>query len=413
MSKSSNNIQVVIIGSDINAYYMARCYHEAYNKKAHLIAKEPMNFTSLSKILTIEYNSNLWNSAAFLESLIEFGKKYSDKKLVLIPSTDIYVRLINENAKKLAKYYLFYNIGINLVDSLLLKDEFYDQFKDSGLDLPKTYVHKCKPGSVVSKNKLADFLFPVVIKPSDGVAYYKHRFDGQAKVYRASSVIEINNIISKITDSGYSENLVVQEFIPGNDDQLYDSIFFVNQHGEAELASFAQIGLQEHTSTGVGNCTVLINGYTQHGKPEPQIKKMKDFLEKIGYRGFAEFDLKYDERDKKYKVFEINPRQARSSYYLAAAGYNPVKYMIDDLVFNKRNNFKIIDEKIALSFVPQKVIKDHIENDGLKKEIFKLKSAGKLVDPLDYSKDSGLKRKLWLTLRKLQYIKKYKTHSWY
>ncbi len=66
---------------------------------------------------------------------------------------------------------------------------------------------------------------------------------------------------------------------------------------------FAQIGLQEHTPTGIGNCTVLVNGYSEYGYPEELIYKLKDFLESIGYQGFAEFDLKYDIRDKKYKVF--------------------------------------------------------------------------------------------------------------
>jgi D-aspartate ligase len=410
---SSDDIQVVIIGSDINAYFMARCYHEAYGKTAHLIAKEPMSFTSLSKILTIEYHKELWNTKTFVSSLLEFAKNNQHKKLVLIPSTDIYVRLINENARKLAKYYLFHQIGNELVDNLLLKDGFYEKFKNSGLDLPKTYIHKCKPGNLIAKNQLKDLLFPVVIKPSNGVAYYKHPFSGQAKVYRASSLIDLNNIISKVTDSGYNDNLIIQEFIPGDDDRLYDSVFFVNSDSKAELASFAQIGLQEHTSTGVGNCTVLVNGYAQHGDPDSQIKKMKVFLEKINYKGFAEFDLKYDERDNKYKVFEINPRQARSSYYLAAAGYNPVEYIVNDLVFNKRGKFKIISEKIALSFVPIKVIRDHIKNKSLKREIFKLKRQGKLVDPLDYPNDFSLKRALWLTLRKLQYIRKYKSQNWY
>lgn len=413
MSKTNDGIRVVIVGSDINAYYMARCYHEAYGKKAHLIAKEPMSFTSLSNILTIEYHPNLWNEAVFLESLLAFGKENSSKKLVLIPSTDIYVRLINENAKKLAKYYLFYNIGVNLVDNLLLKNQFYDTFKKSGLDLPKTYIHQCKPGNLIAKNQLRNFLFPVVIKPSDGVSYYKHPFEGQAKVYRASSLVELNNVVAKIISSGYTESLVIQEFIPGDDDKLYDSVFFVNQHGEAELASFAQIGLQEHTSTGVGNCTVLVNGYAEHGNPDVEIKKMKAFLEEVNYKGFAEFDLKYDERDKKYKVFEINPRQARSSYYLAAAGYNPVERIVDDLVFAKRNPFKVMSEKVALSFVPVKVIKDNIANKSLKREVFRLKREGKLVDPLDYSKDSSFKRRLWLVLRKLQYIRKYKSNNWY
>ena len=37
---------LLIVGMDANAYYMARCYHEKYGKKAYLIGKNPIWFTS-------------------------------------------------------------------------------------------------------------------------------------------------------------------------------------------------------------------------------------------------------------------------------------------------------------------------------------------------------------------------------
>lgn len=35
------NVKVLIVGSDANAYYLARCAHETLNKKAHIISKTP------------------------------------------------------------------------------------------------------------------------------------------------------------------------------------------------------------------------------------------------------------------------------------------------------------------------------------------------------------------------------------
>ena len=406
------NFEVVILGSDINAYYMARCCHEAYNKKAHLIAKEPMNFTKLSNILTIEYHDNLWDKDIFIKYVNGYAKRNKRKKLVLIPSNDFYVRLINENKNFLASNYFYHTISNKLLNNLLIKDKFYTNFANSNLDFPKTYIYRCRANKNIENKDIKNFMYPIIIKPGDGVKYYKHKFAGQSKVYKVDTFESLKEVINNITMSGYNSNLIIQEFIPGGDDQLFDSIFYCDKNHNVKLVSFAQIGLQEHTSTGVGNCTLLVNGYNEHGSYDEQICKMKKFLEDQKYSGFAEFDLKYDIRDHKYKVFEINPRQARSSYYLAACGYNLVKYLVDDLIFNKNFEYTVIKEKMALSFVPMMVIKKYVANANLKKEISILKKEKKLVDPLDYKMDKNIRRKLWLIVRKFNYVKKYKNGTW-
>ena len=112
------NFEVVILGSDINAYYMARCCYEEYKIKPFLIAKEFMNFTGTSKILNICYEPNLWDTDVFAKTLEKFGKKHNSKKLILIPSNDFYVRLIVENKNLLEKAI---SLFISANDSLRFK----------------------------------------------------------------------------------------------------------------------------------------------------------------------------------------------------------------------------------------------------------------------------------------------------
>lgn len=169
--------------------------------------------------------------------------------------------------------------------------------------------------------------------------------------------------------------------------------------------------MQEHTPTGIGNCTVLVNGFSQYGYPEDLIYQLKDFLESIGYQGFAEFDLKYDVRDQKFKVFEINPRQSRSGYYLSACGYNLVDLLVKDLYTNELNfDFEIAKEKMVLSFVPKRVMKQYILSKPLKEEIKRLIKQKKLIHPIAYSKDMSLKRRKYLFMRALNYQKKYQKY---
>ncbi len=399
---------ILIIGSDANAYYMARCYHEAYGRKANMIGKEPMSFTANSKIINASYEPNLWDKEVFLKTLESFALKNPNKKILLIGTNDTYVRLIVENRDFLEKYFVFNYPSEEIINNLLVKDNFYQKFANSNLPMPKTLIYNCKTDNEVN----VDYGYPLILKPGDGVSYYKHKFTGQSKVYKIKNKEELMETINTIKKSGYDKNLIIQEFIPGDDSALFDSLFYCGKDGKAKLMTFAQIGLQEHTNTGVGNCTVLVNGFNEHGHGREIIENLKNFLEEIGYQGFAEFDLKYDIRDGKYKVFEINPRQSRSGYYLSACGYNLVKYLVDDLINDVPMDTIFVDQKMVLSFVPKKVIFKHIKNVTLKKEIKKLIKQKKIVNPLKYKKDLPLKRRIYLFLRSINYVRKYKNSSW-
>ncbi|MGE5456590.1 MAG: ATP-grasp domain-containing protein [Ignavibacteriales bacterium] len=402
------DVNVLIIGTDMNAYYMARCYHEIYHKKVDMIGKQKMSFTNLSNIINLNIIENLSDNEVFLRTLEEYALNNKDQKTILIATNDGYVKMIVENREFLEKYFLFNYPTLEIMDKLLVKDKFYEAFKDSGLDLPVTYIYSCKDKKEITEN----FMYPIVLKPGNGVEYYKHHFDGMSKVYKIKSEEELMEVIKKIEASGYEDNLVIQEFIPGDDSALFDSIFYCSKDKEVQLMTFAQIGLQERTNTGVGNCTVLVSGFNEYGFNQEIIDKLKNFMEKVGYQGFAEFDLKYDVRDGKYKVFEINPRQARSSYYLTACGHNLVQYLVDDLIYNKKKETAFIDDEMLLSFVPKCVIKKYVTNPKLKEEINKLIKEGKICRPLHYKGDKNFKRKVYLLLRDINYYKKYKSLEW-
>lgn len=400
--------KILLLGSDINVYYMARCYYELYHTKADVLGKEEMRFTKGSSIINISYNEKLRQKDAFLKILIDYYKEhYTNEKVLLVPCHDVYVRLVVENADELKKYYTFNTPNEKIMDSFLVKEKFYETYKNSTLDFPQTYFYDVTKTLNIPEN----FKYPLILKPGDGLLYYRHHFENQAKVYRLNTKEELEEVVNQIKKSGYDGNLIIQEYIPGDDTNLFDSVFYVNTKGKACLASFAQIGLQEHGPTALGNCTVLINNYNQYGKTKETVEKLKNFLEGIGYTGFAEFDLKFDPRDQKFKVLEINPRQARSSYYLCACGYNLVKYLMEDLFENKEHKFEFIKKEILLSMVPKCVIKSEIKNEEYKKKALELYS--KRTDPLTYKEDKGLEHRIYLQLRKIQYIKKYRKYKWW
>lgn len=396
----------VIVGTDMNAYNMAISFHEEYNIKPILVGREPLSFTQLSTIPScIELHPQLGEAETFVRFLKDVSEKHAEpgKEMLLIGTNDLYVRLIIENADQLRKHYVFNYIQEPLMNDLLVKSNFYKLCEENGIDVPNTYFYSCKDDQKFTE----EVMFPVIIKPSNGVEYYKNPFAGQQKIYKVESEEEIQSVIQEIKASGYREDLIIQDYIPGDDTFMWDSVFYVNSRGNSELITFAQVVLQEHTVTAIGNYTAVITRYH-----EEMMMKLKGFLEAINYVGYANFDLKYDERDGKFKVFEVNIRQGRSSYYVTACGHNMAKYFVDDLIHQKEKELTLLNEPFLFTVVPKIVLRKFVANQEIRNEVNQLLKARKYVNPLFYKKDYSFKRKLYLFARQINYYKKYKNSNW-
>lgn len=392
----------IIVGTNINAYNMAISFHEEYGMKPVIVGREPLPFTSYSSITTVmELNNGLHDPKVFVQFLKEVAKKYrkANEKLVLIGTDDLYVRLIIENREALKEDFLFNYIDEQLMNKVYIKKNFYELCAEHGIDTPATYFHSCKSDEPFTEQ----VTFPVIIKPSDGVQYYRHPFEGLQKIYKVDTYEEINRIIQMVKASGYEEDLIIQDFIPGDDTYMWDAVYYADQHGKAQLITFAQVVLQERAMTAIGNYTALITRYH-----EEMMTKLVRFMEAVGYVGYGNFDLKYDERDGKFKVFEVNIRQGRSSYYITPCGHNMAKYLVDDLVYGKQKPLTYLDKPFLFTVVPKIVLKKFVNNRSIQKEIRALLRAGRFGNPLFYKKDRNLKRKLYMLLRQINYYKKYK-----
>lgn len=396
----------IIIGTDMNAYNMAISFHEAYGIKPILIGKEPLSFTSLSTITeTIELRSGLADDSQFANILIDVAEKYRapGKTLLLIGTNDLYVRLIIENAKILREHYVFNYINEDLMNQLQVKANFYELCKVHGIETPTTFFYDCNSKAPFEE----EMMYPVIIKPSNGIEYSRNKFDGQQKVYKVESPKELYEVIQQIKAGGYRDELIIQDYIPGDDTFMWDSVIYANSKGKTQLVTFAQVVLQEHTVTAIGNYTALITRFDKD-----MMVKLQNFLEAVGYNGFANFDLKYDARDNTFKVFEVNIRQGRSSYYVTALGHNMAEYFVDDLIYQTDKPVTYLNEDFLFTVVPKAVLRNFVDNKAVLKDIKRLLKKGQYGNPLFYKKDKHLKRKVYLLARQVNYYKKYKNNQW-
>lgn len=393
----------VILGSDANAYGLSRSFHEEYGIKSLAVAKKQLLETKNSKIVDVKLYDNLTDNDVFVKAMTEIGEEYGKKyeKLILLSCVEWYTNLVVDNRKILEKYFVLPFMDKKIKDKLENKESFYNICEEYNLDYPKTYIVTYDN----YKNIKLPFPFPVAVKPASSTDYSKVDFVGKEKSYKANTQDEFNKIINSIYSSKYRSNIIVQDFIPGNDDAMYVMNCYVNKNHKVKMMCLGHCILEEHTPYGIGNYKVLMSD----GNKE-LYDKIQKFLEDIKYVGFANFDIKYDIRDNKFKLFEINIRQGRSSFFTTACGCNLSRYLVDDYIYNKDLDTVYNYNKHIWLATPKSMIKKYVKNEELKKEVLDLIKNKKYSFTLKYKKDFSLYRFFWINRI---YFKDYKLYKLY
>lgn len=392
----------LLFAGDINVYSMARAFHEQYGIKSHVYGKYMTMPCANSKIINYNANPRADVQEVFLQLVLDFARKYENKQVLLIGCGDSYVQLISENLGKYPDNVIAPYIPAQLMNDLIHKEKFYAMCEEVGVDYPDTFVHKKEMGSAFE----LPFQGPYIIKPANGIAYWQNPFDTQKKVYKVATLDAVNSVLSDIYASGYNDSVIIQNFIPGDDTHMAVLTNYSDKHGKVKMMCFGHVLLEEHTPHGIGNHAVIITEANE--TVEEQFGKL---LEEMNYIGFSNFDLKYDERDGKYKVFEINTRQGRSNYYVTHAGANTAKLLVDEYVEGKDTEPIIVRKESLWMVVPKSVAFRYIHPQKYKDRMRKLISEGKAANPLLYNADKAPGRRVRLFKSLMAHHLKFKKYA--
>ena len=396
------NIQPVLIGADLNCYNVARAFHEAYNVKSIAFGRYKLGATKNSNIIEFNIEEKINESKVLVERLIKLSESLKDKKLILMGCTDEYAELIIDNKDKLEHKYIIPYINKELKEELISKDSFYRMCEKFNLPYPKTYIYS-KNDSVENVN----FTYPIIVKPADSISYWYNTFENMKKAYLVNDYNEFKEVVNLIYSSGYSENLIIQDFIPGDDSKMRVLTAYSDKSGKVKMMCLGHVLLEEHTPKGIGNHAAIITEFN-----EEIMIKFKNFLESINYVGFSNFDIKYDERDNEYKVFEINLRQGRSNYYVTGSKNNIAKYIVDDYVLNKELSLNLCKDEYFWRVIPDNIVYKFVKDESLVNKAKKLVKENKCSSSFKYDKDlkGNLKRRIYLKLFDINQMRKFKKY---
>lgn len=391
----------VLLGGDANAYGMARSFYEEYGVTSRSIGKGTFHICKNSHLLSVDVvEPRLEEDEVFVRTLLDFAKTQAKKTLVLAPCGDNYTKMLVRNQDALREAYQFNIMTPELFEVLSTKDRFYSTCERYGLEFPKT----CE----VTKDTAADFeppfAYPVVVKPSNSVAYWNCSYPGKKKVFVVRDADEMRTILTGVYSSSYDDTMIVQDFVPGDDTRMRVMNCYSNRNGRVAMMTLGDVVLEEHTPEGIGSYGAIMTGY------DPEInERIKGFLEEIGYIGFSNFDLKFDVRDGSYKLFEINPRQGRSSYFTTASGKNLARYLVRDVLLNEDNPCEAatLDDEVLWTMIPLDVIRKYTSEPEVLARVERLIQEGNVSRSYWTRDDRSLTRWLSYQVNQRNYRRQY------
>ncbi len=396
-----NDFRVLLFAGDINVYSVSRAFHEAYGIKPDVYGKFETMPCYGSAIMNYRANPKADEQDVFFDLVLSYAKKYSNKRVLLVGCGDSYVRLISVNKDKFPANIEAPYINIDLMDSLINKERFYELCEKNGIDYPDTFVYRKEMGDDFT----LPFGGPFILKPSNGIEYWRHPYASQKKVYCENSIEDVHRVLHDIYGAGYPDTVIIQNCIPGDDSYMRVLTNYSDRNGRVKMMCLGHVLLEEHTPHGLGNHAIII---TEHN--EELELKFKNLLEDLHFIGFSNFDIKYDQRDGKFKAFEINTRQGRSNYYVTGAGANLAELLVRDRIYKEDLPMNIVTKESLWMVVPKGVAFKYVHDEKYKAQMKKLIAEGNVVNPLLYAPDSAFIRRLKLKKSLLGHFYKFKKY---
>ncbi len=225
------------------------------------------------------------NESDFINFIIEIGKAH-DKKIFLIPTNDTYLSAFHYNWDKLSPYFIpVFETNTNIYENCVDKSKMYQLAASAGVPHPKSFY---------DSHDIDDSIFPVILKPTIKTAENFNRIPFRIKI--------LNNIDElKVAEQQFSQQnigYIIQQFIPGDDDQLYTG-GIVAIRGKIYGAATGRKIRQYPPSLGVCAYGELI-------KDEKLANYTRLLIEKSGMTGIAQVEFK--KYNGEYYLMEINPR---------------------------------------------------------------------------------------------------------
>ena len=377
-----------------------------YGINSILLATADVKAASSSRFCDYRVVKGVDQEESLISYLMDLGDELAAKGKVgiLVGSGDWYARIFSQNKAKLEHRFVVPYIDFDLLDQITQKERFYSICEELGIDYPKTWLFDCADRDATIDADQFDY--PLIAKPSNSARYHYAEFPGKKKIFEVQTPDELRTIYHNLQESSYDRELIVQEFIPGEDDGLRSVTTFSDDEGNLRVSCMGQVVLQDHAPSAIGNPVVI-----RDARVESVVEQAARFLKHVGYHGFANFDVKYDPRDGSYRFFEVNTRPGRNTFYLSLAGVPFVSLFVEDYVLGHQIPVTVAGDPFLYACVPPTVVRRTVKDPALRDDVLARYRSGMALFPLFYDADS-LNHWFWAEVTYYHQIQKFKKYVW-
>ena len=263
-----------------------------------------------------------------VDYLLKVAKQIGQRS-ILIHTTDSSSGWLASNADALSEGFIFPKLTEQIVQQLANKKDMFYLAKKYGIPTPEATFPTTIDQVIEFSNNVT---FPVVMKEmyrSGSPKFGKRMFIAHTK----NELIELYKRHEDFNDPSF----MIQEYIPGEDDTIWMFNGYFNNNSDCLFAITGKKIRQSPIHKGVTSLGICLNN--------PEVEKLtKHFMKSLGYKGILDIGYRYDKRDGKYKVLDVNPRIGSSfRLFVASNGLDVARAAYLDLTGQKVPKSKQIE----------------------------------------------------------------------
>lgn len=244
----------------------------------------------VDRVIRVE---SILDERATVDAVLKIGRQYHLRGWVLFPTRDETVAAFARYRQELSEFFRVTTGEWESVQWAWDKNKTYELAQSLGIPRPRTFNPKGKDELPSLYSQL-----PLAIKPAIKENFF---YVTGAKAWRANSPAELQALYAKAASKIRTEEILLQEIIPGGGTEQYSYCAFV-QNGRPHSTLTARRLRQRPYEFGRAATYV-------ETVDAPEIEELSErFLRAIDYHGIVEIEFKRDFRDGLFKLLDVNAR---------------------------------------------------------------------------------------------------------